>query len=128
MSPRTYDTSPRDGAHLAPPPSTPAPLRRHATAAGTRRLHGRTGPDAAFRRQLPRDLSVSALGIGTYLGDGTDDEDAAYVAAIRTAIKAGVNVVDTAINYRCQRSERAVGRAIDEAIDEGEVARDEKVM
>jgi len=110
MSPRTYDTSPRDGAQLAPPPSTPAPLnRRHASAAGTRRLLGRTGADAGFRRQLPRDLSVSALGIGTYLGDCTDEEDAAYVAAIRTAITAGVNVVDTAINYRCQRSERAVG-------------------
>lgn len=129
MSPRTYDFSPRDGAQLAPPSSTPAPLaRRHATAAGTRRLIGRTGADAAFRRQLPRDLSVSALGIGTYLGDCTDEEDAAYVAAIRAAINAGVNVIDTAINYRGQRSERAVGRAIAEAIDAGDAARDELVL
>jgi len=71
---------------------------------------------------------VSALGIGTYLGDCTDEEDAAYVAAIRTAITAGVNVVDTAINYRCQRSGRAAGRAIAEVIEGGDAARDELVL
>lgn len=129
MSPRTYDFLPRDGAHLAPPPSTLATRdARHATAAGTRRFIERTGAPVEFRRQLPRELSVSALGIGTYLGDGGDEEDTAYVTAIRAALVAGVNVVDTAINYRCQRSERATGRALAEAIDAGDVARDEVVI
>lgn len=129
MSPRTYDFPPRDGAHLAPPPSTLATRdARHATASGTRRFLERTGATMEFRRQLPRELSVSALGIGTYLGDGADDEDNAYVAAIRAAITAGVNVMDTAINYRCQRSERAVGRAVAEAIVAGDAARDELVL
>ena len=81
-----------------------------------------------FRRELPRDLSTSVLGVGTFLGDCTDDEDAAYTAAIRTAINAGVNVVDTAINYRCQRSERATGRAVAEAIGTGDARRDELVL
>jgi aryl-alcohol dehydrogenase-like predicted oxidoreductase len=77
---------------------------------------------------LPRGLSVSALGVGTYLGDCTDADDAAYTDAVRVAIAAGVNVIDTAINYRCQRSERAVGRAMRECIANGAAARDEVVL
>ena len=49
---------------------------------------------------------VSSIGVGTYLGDPTDDADADYHDAIVEALESGVNVVDTAINYRCQRSER----------------------
>ena len=60
-------------------------------------------------------LAVSSLGVGTYLGDPTDEVDSRYRDAIATALESGVNVVDTAINYRCQRSERAVGRAIEDA-------------
>jgi aryl-alcohol dehydrogenase-like predicted oxidoreductase len=44
---------------------------------------------------------------------------------VREALSAGCNVLDTAINYRHQRSERAIGRALGRAIDEGIVARDE---
>jgi aryl-alcohol dehydrogenase-like predicted oxidoreductase len=84
------------------------------------------GPD--FRRVLPRKLSTSALGLGTYLGDCNDEDDAAYTRTVHAAITAGVNLFDTAINYRCQRSERAVGRAVVEAIASGEVRRDELVV
>jgi aryl-alcohol dehydrogenase-like predicted oxidoreductase len=129
MSPRTYDPSPRDGAQLAPPPSTLAPRdARLATKDGTKRFVVRSASGADFRRQLPRDLSVGVLGVGTYLGDCTAADDAAYVSAIRTAIAVGVNVIDTAINYRCQRSERAVGQAVRDAIAAGDAARDELVL
>jgi aryl-alcohol dehydrogenase-like predicted oxidoreductase len=60
-------------------------------------------------------LAVSSLGVGTYLGDPTDAVDARYHDAITTALEGGINVLDTAINYRCQRSERVVGRAIEDA-------------
>jgi len=58
---------------------------------------------------------ASSIGVGTYLGDPTDERDDAYHDAIRTALESGVNVVDTAINYRHQRSERVVGRALADA-------------
>jgi aryl-alcohol dehydrogenase-like predicted oxidoreductase len=58
---------------------------------------------------------VSSIGVGTYLGDPTDACDDAYHDAIVTALESGCNVVDTAINYRHQRSERVVGRAIADA-------------
>ena len=61
-------------------------------------------------------LRLSSIGVGTYLGDADDSTDADYTAAIRRAIALGCNVVDTAINYRCQRSERAIGAAIRQAI------------
>ncbi len=130
MSRRTIDPSPPDGTSFVAPSRTALSRDQgQATAAGTRRFAGRTAdrvPD--FHRVLPRDLTVSALGIGTYLGDCTDDDDAAYVRTVRVAITSGVNVLDTAINYRCQRSERAVGRAIGEAIAAGDVRRDELVI
>lgn len=61
------------------------------------------------------DCVVSSIGVGTYLGEPTDAVDEAYHDAIVRAIENGVNVVDTAINYRHQRSERAVGRAVRDA-------------
>jgi aryl-alcohol dehydrogenase-like predicted oxidoreductase len=71
-----------------------------------------------FRTALSGRL-VSSIGIGTYLGECSGEDDAAYTDAIAAALDAGVNVVDTAINYRCQRSERAVGSAVRRAIDAG---------
>jgi len=60
-------------------------------------------------------LAVSSLGVGTYLGDPTDEVDSRYHDAITAALESGVNVVDTASNYRCQRSERVAGRAVEDA-------------
>jgi len=129
MSTPTYDSSPRDGAQLVPPASRFRRGAVHATTAGTRRYAGRSGATLSeFRRVLPRELTVSALGLGTYLGDCTDADDAAYEAAIRAAIAAGINLVDTGINYRCQRSERSVGRAVSDMVANGDVRRDELVL
>ena len=62
---------------------------------------------------------VSSLGVGTYLGECTDEDDTAYIDAIEAAAAAGANVIDTAINYRCQRSERAVGTALERLVKQG---------
>jgi aryl-alcohol dehydrogenase-like predicted oxidoreductase len=58
----------------------------------------------------------SALGIGTALGAPTDEEDRNYEIAILHALELGVNHLDTAINYRCQRSERLIGRILRTAL------------
>src|SRR6185503_15817387 len=114
------------------PPSPPnldrAALR--ATPAGTERYRKRfeAGFVDDFFRTTTAGITVSSIGIGTYLGDSNDSDDAAYQSAIRQAIGDGVNLVDTAINYRSQRSERTVGAAIQQAIAAGEVSRDELVV
>lgn len=58
------------------------------------------------------DLVLSSLGIGTYLGQANDSTDSSYAAAIVTAVESGINLIDTAINYRLQRSERSIGTAL----------------
>jgi aryl-alcohol dehydrogenase-like predicted oxidoreductase len=133
MSRRTVDPPAHDGASLVPPAHAEhveaRTKARQATTKGTLRFAARApARPADFWRTLPRNLTASALGIGTYLGDCTDAEDAAYARTIRAALGAGVNVLDTAINYRCQRSERAMGHAVGEAIASGEVRRDELIV
>lgn len=129
MSARTFDPSLRDGAHLTARPSSFQAGSRHASADGTLRLATRSGAGLKeFRRPFPRDLTVSALGLGTYLGEPTEEDDAAYEGAIHSAIANGINLLDTAINYRCQRAERVIGRVLATMIAAGEVRRDELVV
>jgi aryl-alcohol dehydrogenase-like predicted oxidoreductase len=84
-----------------------------ATHEGTTRyaesLQGRAA-DGHFREV--HGLILSSLGIGTYLGQPDERTDAAYTAAIVAAVENGINVIDAAINYRFQRSERSVGAAL----------------
>jgi len=103
---------------------------RGATADGTARYAERHARPFArdFYRGGPDALSLSSIGIGTYLGEDSDADDLAYAEAVRHAVAGGVNVVDTAINYRCQRSERAIGRALHGAFLGGEASRDEVVV
>ena len=74
------------------------------------------------------ELHLSSIGIGTYLGkdDGATDHD--YRESIARALELGLNVVDSAINYRHQRSERCVGDALRSLIEAGTLARDEVVL
>jgi aryl-alcohol dehydrogenase-like predicted oxidoreductase len=70
-----------------------------------------------FRQQ--QGLSLSSIGIGTYLGNADDETDARYTAAIRRAAELGANVIDTAANYRFQRSERSIGKALQRLTENG---------
>jgi aryl-alcohol dehydrogenase-like predicted oxidoreductase len=70
---------------------------------------------------------LSKIGIGTYLGAADEATDTNYVNAIVRAVQLGVNVIDSAANYRFQRSERSIGRALQMLAGAG-VARDELVI
>ena len=96
-----------------PFPTTQTPMPSHATAEGTRRFAQRFDGRAApghFREQ--QGLSLSSIGIGTYLGDPDERTDRSYTAAVVAAVSAGVNFIDSAINYRFQRSERSIAEAL----------------
>jgi len=91
-----------------------------ATAQGTWAYRDRHGGDFGltfFRRH--GEGVVSSIGLGTYLGDPTDAVDEGYREAIVAALQRGCNVLDTAINYRCQRSERVIGEALADVAIEG---------
>src|SRR5581483_8408379 len=86
-----------------------------ATPEGTARFRDASGAALGHFRQAAGSLWLSSLGIGTYLGRDDAATDARYAASVRRALQLGLNVVDTAINYRNQRSERAVGAALRES-------------
>jgi aryl-alcohol dehydrogenase-like predicted oxidoreductase len=69
-------------------------------------------------------LTLSSLGMGTYLGGSDDRTDALVAAAAASALQSGLNVLDSAINYRCQRGERSLGRMFEKLIPTGVVRRE----
>jgi len=100
-----------------------------ATAVGTRAFA------EAFAQELPAahfrtldGLSVSSIGLGTYLGDEDDAADRGYGEAIVYAANLGCNLFDTAINYRAQRSERVLGQALAALEREGSFRREQLVL
>ncbi len=74
------------------------------------------------------ELWLSSTGLGTYLGEPDDAADAAYTESIALALRSGINLLDTAINYRHQRSERNIGAALAQLIGTHAVQRDEVVV
>src|SRR5688572_10003850 len=97
--------------------ATPAATEQFAT-----RWRGSFQPD--FYRATRTGLTVSSVALGTYLGESDDETDTLYVEAIGGALSSGVNVIDSAINYRCQRSERNAGTALRDCIAAGAITRD----
>jgi aryl-alcohol dehydrogenase-like predicted oxidoreductase len=107
----------------------------YATPEGGSRYHDRFPAlrDAGhFRRPAHApgagELWLSSIGIGTYLGEPDDGTDRSYSEAIENALGSGINVIDTAINYRHQRSERNIGVALKQAIGSGTLSRDEVLV
>src|SRR6202165_5428062 len=88
-------------------------LKGCATLEGTARYRERFREVAAeghFRKS--QDLWFSSIGVGTYLGEADEETDKRYTEAIVRAVELGANVIDTAANYRFQRSERSIGAAL----------------
>jgi aryl-alcohol dehydrogenase-like predicted oxidoreductase len=101
----------------------------YATDVGTARYRDRFKgviPPEHFRCQ--RGLWFSSIGLGTYLGDHDEVTDARYRDAVVRAVELGCNVIDSAINYRFQRSERSIGEALDILFQQGKAARDEIII
>ena len=72
-------------------------------------------------------LTLSSIGVGTYLGNSDDSTDLLVKDAIKKSVSFGINVIDTAINYRSQKAERSVGRSVAELVEEGKVKREEQI-
>jgi aryl-alcohol dehydrogenase-like predicted oxidoreductase len=105
-------------------------IEGRATEAGTARYAAARAPaiPAEHFRPLPPLGALSSLGIGTYLGREDPATDALYRRAIARAVERGLNVIDTAVNYRHQRSERVIGEVLADLVRRGTVRRDEVVV
>lgn len=107
----------------------------HATAEGTARYRDRfpAQHDAGHFRHAEHapgvaELWLPSIGLGTYLGEPDEATDHSYTEAIVAALNSGIDLLDTAINYRHQRSERNIGAALAQAIGSGKLSRDEVVV
>src|SRR6266480_1431857 len=100
-----------------------------ATTQGTSLYRDRFKAVAAARHfRDAQNLSISSLGIGTYLGNADDATDRGYADSVVRAVQLGINLIDTAANYRFQRSERSIGRALEMLNANEHFARDEIVI
>lgn len=99
-----------------------------ASPEGTERYRSRfEGKDAGglpiaegHFRKTAQGLQLTSLGMGTYLG-GLDDQasEAMVEAAVKSVSTGAVNVLDSAINYRYQLSERCLSVALKALLDNG---------
>lgn len=92
-----------------------------ATAQGTKEFAQGHGIAENFR--AVEGLSLSNVGIGTYLGNLDTKTDKLVTDAVKQSVAAGINVIDTAINYRAQKAERSVGLAISEMAEAKQISR-----
>ena len=96
-----------------------------ATPEGTKNFTAKHDSIPEKNFNVFRDLNLSNVGIGTYLGNPDSDTDNMVKNAVKKSVLAGMNVIDTAINYRAQKAERSVGKAISELIEDNKISRNE---
>ena len=100
-----------------------------ATPEGTARYRERFAGRAAENHfRLRNNLYLSSIGIGTYLGNADEATDKRYRDAVIRAVQLGVNVIDSAANYRFQRSERSIGDALATLTTEHGFSREELIL
>ncbi len=108
-------------------------IKGYATPEGTARYAsrfvngGKVSLDPGHFRKR-EGLAFSSIGIGSYLGEPDEATDRLYESALEEAVRSGVNVIDSAINYRTQRSERSFGKALSKLISVGEFRREELIV
>lgn len=72
----------------------------------------------------------SKLGLGTFNKEPYKEENYLfnYIEGVETALKNGINFIDTAINYRYQQSEKEIGYILGEMIEKGEIKRENFII
>lgn len=94
-------------------------INKLATPGGTRAFSERFPTVSRDHFREAQGLNVSSIGIGTYLGNWDARTDENYIESIVKYVESGGNVIDTAANYRFQRSERNIGAALKTLIERG---------
>lgn len=104
------------------------PSAPYATTAGTQRYADRFHTLAADYFRPRYGLTMSSIGLGSYLGNAGTVSGVDYPASVEAALTQGCNVIDTAINYRHMLSEQEIGLALERLFTRGTVQRDEVIV
>ncbi|MEP6574919.1 MAG: aldo/keto reductase, partial [Nitrososphaerota archaeon] len=101
----------------------------HATSEGTKKyVDNAINNNEILRSHFHNfnGLLLSSIGMGTYLGEPTSNDDELVENAVYESVKSGsMNVIDTAINYRLMKSEKSIGRAINRLVKENIISRNQ---
>jgi len=100
-------------------------INGHATPDRTKKFAERHTEIPQQNYKNVHKLTLSNVGIGTYLGNPDVATDKLVEDAVKKSVLGGINVIDTAINYRAQKAERSVGNAISQLIDNDDISREE---
>jgi aryl-alcohol dehydrogenase-like predicted oxidoreductase len=99
-----------------------------ATPQGTARYRERFPGSAPHHFRNQQNVTLSSVGIGTYLGNADEATDKKYSDSVIRSVQLGSNVIDSAANYRFQRSERSIGQALTTLTTEGRFDRSELLI
>ena len=97
----------------------------YATPEGTKKFAERHVEVPKQNYTNVQNLTLSNVGIGTYLGNPDTETDKLVETAVKKSILGGINVTDSAINYRAQKAERSMGNAISQLINNNDISREE---
>jgi len=97
----------------------------YATPEGTKKFVERHAEIPKQNYTNVHNLTLSNVGIGTYLGNPDIETDKLVEASVKKSILGGINVIDSAINYRAQKAERSMGNAISQLINNNDISREE---
>lgn len=102
----------------------------YATKEGTFRYLKRFGKYSKDFYRFNGELFFPSLGIGTYKAEPYKEDNYIinYADAIQMALRKGIHLIDTSINYRYQMSEREIAEAIHPMLQSGEIMRDEIII
>src|SRR5689334_23196273 len=92
---------------------------KFATTEGTKRYAAKFPNAARAHFRAAQDLTLSSIGIATYRANWYAATDKNYVESIIKFVESGGNVIDTAANYRFQRGERSIGKALRMVAEKG---------
>jgi len=97
----------------------------YATPEGTKKFAERQNQDSHKNYKNVHNLTLSIVCLVTYLWNPDTETDYVVQNAVKKSILGGINVIDSAINYRAQKAERSVGNAISQLIDNNDISREE---
>ncbi|GAX38384.1 aldo/keto reductase [Nodularia sp. NIES-3585] len=99
-----------------------------ATPEGTRRYKERQKNCSPTFFRETGEFIASSIGIGSLIGDADEQTNALVAQAVIESVRRGVNLIDSAISYRCEQGESSVGKGIQRLLELGEASRDELII
>ncbi|EAR85009.1 aldo/keto reductase family oxidoreductase (macronuclear) [Tetrahymena thermophila SB210] len=101
----------------------------YATAEGTKKyseLKKDSVDPTNFSTPFKSDLTLSSIGFGSYQGTPDKEDDMKMFNALIDSVNSGgINVIDTALNFRYQKSERSIGAALRYLKNQNKITRDQ---